>query len=120
MGEGATDWRDNDPQVEHLVEIYQGLRDTYEHPGAPRLKTLEPAPEGWKPGHVWNALRKGYRLGFIASSDHFSTQQERVDFKFLEGANLGSETSYYYLRVLQQDGELAWASPVWVDYSSRN
>ncbi len=207
VGGGGTDWRDNDPQVEHLVEIYQGLRDTYEHPGAPRPKTLEPAPDVWKPGHIWNALRKGYKLGFIASSDHHSThmsyacllaesltreslmeairarrayaatdniimdvryfgsdgehlmgeefvsstplrikamivgtdtiaridvikdekvvyqvspQQSRVDFEFLEGADLGSETSYYYLRVLQQDGELAWASPVWVDYSPSN
>ena len=205
VGSGGTDWRDNDPQVEHLVEIYQGLRDTYEHPGAPQPKTLKPAPAGWKPGHVWNALRKGYKLGFIASSDHFSThmsyacllaesltreslmeairarrayaatdniimdvryfgsdgehlmgeefasstplrikatiigtdtikridlikdekviyqvspQQSQVDFEFLEGAEPGSETSYYYLRVLQQDGELAWASPVWVDYRS--
>lgn len=49
-----------------------------------------------------------------------SQQQERVDFEFLEGADVGSETSYYYLRVLQENGELAWASPVWVDYSSRN
>ena len=207
VGGGGTDWRDNDPQVEHLVEIYQGLRDTYEHPGAPRPKTLQPAPGVRKPGHVWNALRKGYKLGFIASSDHFSThmsyacllaesltreslmeairarrayaatdniimdiryfgsdgehlmgeefvssaplrikatimgtdtiaridvikdekivyqvspKQSRVDFEFLDGADLGSETSYYYLRVLQQDGELAWASPVWVDYSPNN
>ena len=32
----GTDWRDNDPQVEPVVEIYQGDRQNYEMPGAPR------------------------------------------------------------------------------------
>ena len=26
-------------------------------------------------------------------------------------------THYYYIRVLQADGEIAWASPIWVDYA---
>ena len=32
----GTDWRDNDPIVEPVVEIYQGDRQNYEMPGAPR------------------------------------------------------------------------------------
>src|SRR5262249_23629956 len=32
----GTDWRNNDPQVEPFVEIYQGDRQNYEMPGAPR------------------------------------------------------------------------------------
>jgi hypothetical protein len=32
----GTDWRDNDPRVEPLVEIYQGDRMSYEKEGAPR------------------------------------------------------------------------------------
>src|SRR5262249_51741109 len=24
------------------------------------------------------------------------------------------ETDYYYLRVIQQDGEMAWSSPIWI------
>ena len=24
--------------------------------------------------------------------------------------------SYYYVRVQQEDGQMAWASPIWVDY----
>ena len=35
----GTDWRDNDPTVEPVVEIYQGHRHNYEHPGAPRSPT---------------------------------------------------------------------------------
>jgi hypothetical protein len=70
----GTDWRDNDPNVEPLVEIYQGLRQNYEMPGAPRSPSEKDAIIGWRPkGFVINALNKGYRLGFEASSDHFST-----------------------------------------------
>ena len=71
----GTDWRDNDPQVEPIVEIYQGDRNSYEALGGPRV-ARKPAEAigGFKPlGMVWNALAMGYRLGFQASSDHWST-----------------------------------------------
>jgi hypothetical protein len=77
----GTDWRDNDPVVEPIVEIYQGDRMSYEHEGAPRAgydpKTdKEPANvAGWFPkGFINLALKdKGYKLAFQASSDHWST-----------------------------------------------
>jgi hypothetical protein len=70
----GTDWRDNDPKVEPVVEIYQGCRQNYEEPGAPRAPSEADAIGGWRPnGFVWNALAKGYRLGFQSSSDHVST-----------------------------------------------
>jgi hypothetical protein len=77
----GTDWRDNDPVVEPLVEIYQGDRMSYEKEGAPRAGydpkgDNEPANiAGWFPkGFVNLALgEKGYKLGFQASSDHWST-----------------------------------------------
>src|SRR2546422_4088972 len=70
----GTDWRDNDPQVEPIVEIYQGDRQNYEMPGAPRSNTEGDSIGGWRPlGFVSLALQKGYRLGFQASSDHIST-----------------------------------------------
>jgi hypothetical protein len=70
----GTDWRDNDPNAEPVVEIYQGLRQNYEMPGAPRANTQEDSIGGWRPkGFVNLALDKGYRLGFEASSDHVST-----------------------------------------------
>lgn len=75
-GQG-TDWRDNDPDLEPLVEIYQGYHAAYEYEGGPRAETAsnhllvhgsyEPA------GFFWNALAKGYKLGVQASSDHIST-----------------------------------------------
>ncbi len=70
----GTDWRDNDPVVEPVVEVYQGHRHNYEHFGAPRSPTKETQIGGYEPkGFIWNALDKGYKLGFQASSDHVST-----------------------------------------------
>ena len=205
----GTDWRDNDPKVEHLVEIFQGMRETYEYPGAPQPKTLAPSStlqEDDQPhrrfGSVWNALGKGYKLGFIASSDHHSTHMSyacliaesltrealleavrsrrayaatdniildirasssqgehlmgeefssrtpirvkakiigtgpirRVDvikdnrivyttppaqpeheFEFVE-TDVTAGENYYYVRVIQENGEIAWGSPFWVRY----
>jgi hypothetical protein len=199
----GTDWRDNDPQLEPVVEIYQGDRNSYEYPGAPRTGRDPKSGEkpasigGWQPkGFVNHAFEKGYRLGFQSSSDHWSTHisycvalAERHDraaivdalrkrhsygathdivldvrsgphlmgdeFKAAEAPSLeivaigtaklakvdilrdsevvttlrpgGREyrgtwtdpapqagTHYYYVRVLQEDGELAWGSPMWI------
>jgi hypothetical protein len=70
----GTDWRDNDPNAEPAVEIYQGDRQNYEIPEAPRSNSEKDSIGGWRPkGFVSVALDKGYRLGFEASSDHIST-----------------------------------------------
>ncbi len=70
----GTDWRDNDPELEPVVEIYQGDRQNYEMPGAPRSNSEADSIGGWRPlGFVNRALEMGYRLGFQASSDHIST-----------------------------------------------
>ncbi|MFQ6097893.1 MAG: DUF3604 domain-containing protein, partial [Armatimonadota bacterium] len=75
----GTDWRDNDPEVEPVVEIYQGCRTSYEYEGAPKAATADNVAMqigGWRPaGFVWNALGppKNYRLGIMAASDHGST-----------------------------------------------
>jgi hypothetical protein len=76
----GTDWRDNDPKVEPIVEIYQGDRNSYEKEEAPRAGydpkgDKKPANiAGWFPkGYINLALEKGYRFGFQSSSDHIST-----------------------------------------------
>jgi len=70
----GTDWRDNDPHAEPVVEIYQGDRQNYEMPDAPRSPREQDSIGGWRPkGFINLALDKGYRLGFEASSDHVST-----------------------------------------------
>jgi hypothetical protein len=70
----GTDWRDNDAQAEPFVEIYQGERQNYEMPGAPRTNSAQDSIGGWQPlGFVSLALEMGYKLAFEASSDHIST-----------------------------------------------
>ena len=196
----GTDWRDNDSEVEPVVEIYQGHRHNYEHLGAPRSATAQTQIGGFEPaGFIWNALERGYRLGFQSSSDHVSTHMsygvplvEEVsrqgiidafkkrhsyaatdniilivrsgdhlmgdefetderptltieahgtapiaklhivrDNKYLDTSEPGEcevkrtftdmdaqpgKTSYYYVRIEQDDGNLAWASPMWITY----
>ncbi|MEP7365285.1 MAG: hypothetical protein ABI972_18685 [Acidobacteriota bacterium] len=199
----GTDWRDNDPEVEPLVELFQGYRNSYEYEGAPRAATalnVHAQKSGWQPqGFYWNALAKGYKLGVQASSDHWSTHisyacllteglsREQMmdairkrhsyaatdnivlDFRAragsaehimgdvfdatgplklavrVKGTNPikqidlisdakfiyttrprtaeasfefapppGKGESWFYVRVLQEDGQLAWSSPIWV------
>jgi hypothetical protein len=199
----GTDWRDNDPKIEPVVEIYQGARNSYEVVGGPRvhdLTKMQPAqaPGGYQEaGMVWNALAKGYRLGTTASSDHGSTHisysmvytpandresilasiRQRHTYgatdnlvveAWANGHFMGDEfdsterpslrlkvrgtgpilrvdlirnnqyiynsapekrdveinyvdmeakagLNYYYFRIVQEDGQVAWASPLWVN-----
>jgi hypothetical protein len=197
----GTDWRDNDPNAEPVVEIYQGLRQDYEMPGAPRANTQEDSIGGWRPkGFVSLALDKGYRLGFEASSDHVSTHMsyanlyvkdltresildalkkrhvyaatdeiladvesgthmmgdefstadlptlkinlrgtskfakvtvirdgkfvystspnaQEVEFSWRDNQPSKDKTSYYYVRGEQDDGEIVWVSPMWINYT---
>jgi hypothetical protein len=75
----GTDWRDNDPQLEPVVEIYQGARTNYESLEAPHVADPDKdgphvKQAGYQPqGMVSNAWAKGYKLGIISSSDHGST-----------------------------------------------
>jgi hypothetical protein len=200
----GTDWRDNDPLIEPVVEVYQGARNSYEVVGGPRVHDISTQPASAAPGGyqeagmVWNALAKGYRLGMTASSDHGSTHisyslvytpaneresilnairqrhtyggtdnliveawcngrfmgeefetkdrpslqlkvtgtdtiaridlvrngqyiytsspsKQAVDVKFVD-MKPDAGLNYYYFRIQQDNGEVAWASPVWVNY----
>lgn len=205
----GTDWRDHDGQVEPIVEIYQGDRNSYEMEGAPRAgydpkSGKKPANiAGWYPkGYINLALAKGCRFGFESSSDHWSThisycvavaeKHDRAgivaalkqrhcyaatdniildvrcgdhlmgdEFKTNEAPVLNvhvigtaplagidilkdsevvetlrptdansseyngkwqdpkprAGVHYYYVRVRQKDGQLAWASPMWIGYA---
>lgn len=71
----GTDWRDWDREVEPVVELFQGHRQSYELSGGPTAATgPDDTIQGYRPaGFVWEAFKKGRRLGFQASSDHVST-----------------------------------------------
>lgn len=199
----GTDWRDNDPDVEPVVEIYQGDRQNYENGIAPRSNTAKDSIGGWRPkGFVNLALDKGYKLGFQSSSDHISTHisyasvlatsntreavvdalkkrhvyaatdniiadvrsgshimgdefstseppeltvklsgtgpfakvviikdgkyvystqpgGKDVGFSWRDYAAQTGKTSYYYVRGEQANGELVWASPIWITYTGK-
>jgi hypothetical protein len=76
-GNGAmgTDWRDNDPRLEPVAEIFQGDRTSYEQMGAPLVgdAAAQPIAPLDPKGMLSSAWAKGYLLGVIASSDHLST-----------------------------------------------
>jgi hypothetical protein len=192
----GTDWRDSSEDLEPVVEIYQGYRRNYEGPGTPRAPAQGEEPSRFAPGYVWNAWKKGIRMGVQSSSDHVSTHISYgafyvesitrkaildairarrtyaatdnivADFRYgdhfmgesvraaggqpitaniagtaalarvvlvrnhnviYSAAGTGSQmrftytdreplagTSWYYLRIEQQNGQLAWTSPIWV------
>jgi hypothetical protein len=196
----GTDWRDHDPEVEPIVEIYQGHRHNYERPGAPRSATAETQIGGFEPaGFVHHALLKGHRLGFQSSSDHVSTHmsyaialaedtsregliaafkkrhcygatdnillvvrsgerlmgdefetgerprltiqahgtgpiaklyvvrddqyvftaepnEQELELTYTDMDVRPGEAHYYYVRIEQADGNIAWASPMWITY----
>jgi hypothetical protein len=96
----GTDWRDNDPKVEPVVEIYQGDRQNYEIPGGPRANSAEDSIGGWRPlGFVSLALQKGYRLGFQASSDHVSTHMSYCNLWVKEPSRQGVMEAFKARRV---------------------
>ena len=73
----GSDYRDNDPEVEPLVEIYQGYHANYEYEGAPKAESEDyhvTTHGPYRPaGFYWNALAKGLKLGTESSSDHIAT-----------------------------------------------
>ena len=198
----GTDWADNDRSLEPVVEIYQGARYSAEAKNVPRGVhdgEENKVPGGFqKPGLVWSAWKKGYRLGVIASSDHYSTHisyamvyapgtsredifnaikkrhtygatdnivlefwmgdhfmgddfrapetqkirvkaigtgeiarihlirdanyiyqvtpgAQQAEFEYMD-QDAGPGEHWYYVRVEQNNGELAWSSPIWVRY----
>jgi len=197
----AIDWQFHDPEFQPVMEIYQGRRQNYEYDGAPQPPGVEQA-WGKKDGSwAWDALARGRKMGFIASSDHFSThmsyaavyaeefsprgildaikarrtyaasdnivldyravdgngaehlmgeafvtartprfriratgtdvvekaeivrngrfvhsqpgEAREIQFEFQDGDPLPGE-AYYYVRLRQRNGQMAWSSPIWV------
>lgn len=94
-----------------------------------------------KPGLVYNRHIIGYAAGtdliqeiaIIRNGEiiHlFHPQQSIFEFTFddsevLDKVALASpgerpHFAYYYLRLLQKDGHIAWSTPIWIDYPDMN
>lgn len=200
-GGGGTDWRHNDARAEPVVEVFQALRGSYEEPNSPgKANTSATA------GYVWNAWKKGWRIGLLSNSDHESTHQSyacvwaseltntaildaikqrrsyaatdnivlqfeatadsapmvkmggeltasnspslsfrasatapvdsleivrsgevlysakpgtsEVAVDFLDKDAPGEGSAHYHVRIVQRDGQIAWSSPIWIDFES--
>ncbi len=66
-------WTYNDPQVEPIAEIIQTYRRDYVRPGQPEWRDARVRGSLAEEASLWYALARGYKLGFIASSDHHAT-----------------------------------------------
>ncbi|MDQ6700375.1 MAG: hypothetical protein M3Z36_09330, partial [Acidobacteriota bacterium] len=56
------------------------------------------------------------QIDLIRNSEFLFTQKpnrKNVDFAYVDQSPRPGE-SYYYLRVMQLDGNLAWSSPIWI------
>ena len=200
-GGGGTDWRDNDPRAEPVVEVFQALRGSYEEENSPgKANGNQPA------GFVWSAWKKGWRIGLLSNSDHESTHQSyacvwapeltstavldaikqrrtyaatdnivlrfearfdgtsplkmggeaeasrspelvfrvtgtapvasleiirsgevvysaqpqtaEVSVSFRDESAPRQASAHYHVRLVQDDGQIAWSTPIWVDYRS--
>jgi hypothetical protein len=47
---------------------------------------------------------------------HAEPGTAEVDFEFVDNEPPSGGESYYYVRIEQRDRNLAWSSPIWVDY----
>lgn len=200
LTDSGVDWNLNDPDLTPVMEIYQSRRQNYEYDGAPQPPGVEQRWGKRAGSWAWDALAKGLRIGFIASSDHMSSHmsyaavyvedvsregvfeglrqrhtfaaseniivdfrlaaatreyfmgeearishaprfklniigrkpidtveivrngefiftakpaRDRVTLEFTD-AQFPAGEAYYYLRVKQTDGNLAWSSPIWI------
>ena len=43
----------------------------------------------------------------------------KVDFSWKDTTPAAGKTSYYYVRGEQEDGEIVWASPLWITYNGK-
>jgi hypothetical protein len=55
------------------------------------------------------------RDGAVVHTHRPEKDSEEAKFHWEDTApKQGGKASYYYVRVIQKDGQMAWASPIWV------
>jgi len=71
------DWNIYDPDIEPVVEIFQDRRGSFEYKGAPG-SDIFPAERTTDGAWVDDALKKGYKLGFVSGGEHFGMSMAGV------------------------------------------
>ena len=62
------------------------------------------------------ALLEIIRAGKVVYS--LLNQERDLSFEW-EDPDVSKESSYYYVRLIQEDGEMAWSSPVWINIKNQ-
>lgn len=70
--------------------------------------------EGTAPLKSVDIIRSGHILSGIQS--HIGRGVASINYTFIDQMVTKGEIHYYYLRVVQEDENMAWSSPIWVDY----
>jgi hypothetical protein len=70
-------------------------------------------------------IRNGHPFHIFYPAEELSFSFAYDDVELLENCiiqlgNLREPFAYYYLRVIQKDGHMAWSSPIWIDYPDLN
>ncbi len=78
----------------------------------PTLPELHVSVRGTGPLRTVQVIRNGVQVYTAGPAEPGARQ---TSFAFLDSEAEAGE-SYYYVRVQQEDGQLAWASPIWIDY----
>ncbi|MFQ5810674.1 MAG: hypothetical protein ACE5JM_13755, partial [Armatimonadota bacterium] len=62
--------------------------------------------------------RKIAQVGVCKNNQYvYSAQPDKQDVTFTYMDNdAQAGVNYYYIRVIQEDGQIAWSSPIWVEY----
>jgi len=61
-------------------------------------------------------LAKGARVPTMSSTSSANPTRPNAKFSFTDKEAKAGKESYYYVRGEQADGELVWASPMWITY----
>ena len=79
------------------------------------VRTAEPRLEGIVIGTGPIDRLEVVRNGETVHTERGSDGAEELKFKWSDPAPpKGHRTSYYYVRIIQKDGHMAWSSPIWV------
>ena len=79
-----------------------------------RSPKIEAKIKGTAPIRSVDLIRSGYGHAGLQSREGAGLTE--LSFSFEDEIIIPSEAHYYYLRVSQEDGNMAWSSPIWLRY----
>ncbi|GAB5537553.1 MAG: hypothetical protein Rubg2KO_38020 [Rubricoccaceae bacterium] len=78
--------------------------------------TISVRVEGTGPLRAVEVIRSGHVFSGLQMQPGEGIPE--VSFELVDTMLIPGEEAYYYLRVTQEDGNMAWSSPIWVRYQS--